>query len=132
MSNKLHPDRTSTSIYPARTLMRSDSRIQEADNILLPVATTALQILVRQGIRARRWPRLNDGQPHLDVIPEVLALVATICNSTPRAALKLTQQTNIADTLLRFIALPPWGLDDSEGEAKASTETDSERWMLRN
>ncbi|KAE8258512.1 hypothetical protein A4X13_0g1641 [Tilletia indica] len=93
---------------------------------------TALQILVRQGIRARRWPRLDDGQPHLDVIPEVLALVATICNSTPRAALKLTQQTNIANTLLRFIALPPWGLDDSEGEAKPSTETDSESWMLRN
>ncbi|KAE8236037.1 hypothetical protein A4X13_0g9286, partial [Tilletia indica] len=93
---------------------------------------TALQILVKQGIRARRWPRLNDGQPHLDVIPEVLALVATICNSTSRAALKLIQRTTIANTLLRFIALPPWGLDDSEGEAKPSTKTDSERWMLRN
>ncbi|KAK0561387.1 hypothetical protein OC844_003230 [Tilletia horrida] len=88
---------------------------------------TLLQMLVKHGIRTRRWPPIQDGQNHLDVIPEVLGLVAAIANSTPRAALKLTQQTNIANTLLRFIALPPWALaEDSEvapGQEKSNIES---------
>ncbi|CAD6945287.1 unnamed protein product [Tilletia controversa] len=93
---------------------------------------TVLQILVKQGIRARRWPTADDGEAQLDVIPEVLALVATICNSTPRAALKLSQQTNVANTLLRFVALPPWSLDEAEGEAQQISNGDEAARHMRN
>ncbi|KAK0549232.1 hypothetical protein OC845_003213 [Tilletia horrida] len=102
---------------------------------------TILQVLVKHGIRNRRWPPIDDELTLFNVSPEVLSLIGTICHSTPRAALKLTQQTSIANTFLRFVAIPPWSLDEPEESRQQDKTTTglksqdaikAQRWSLAN
>ncbi|KAL9937937.1 hypothetical protein V8E36_003482 [Tilletia maclaganii] len=125
----------------------------EGENNLSDATEPLLSLLVHHGIRSRRWPPQPPAEPpvaadlpsptlhtdHLDVETHVLSLVATIANSTPRAALKLVQQTNIANTLLRFIALPPWALsstttagDEDDDDTEEEEGTPLALWRLRN